>query len=433
MRYLKIIFFSLFILSALYTCYSLSILSFDGITEHLLYKSADTLPNTIFLNTENGKISFHRRTKNKYCSQNQCGFVQKLTDNSFVFKWEKSITLKFLSTNDKNVYIQKDLNQKTPVYKPQSFTFNLNNNGEILNLTCIKKNCYDKQKETPFRFIIGGKHISQTTAFEKSYNIYDSERIILEKEGQIKSYQKDANDIYQEINVPLKENRFLIIISSYKRPIYLTGLIHRLFLQTYHSKNFDISISVKGLHKDVIKNILQSDLQNFIANKRLLMREDENKSRFSNMLDSFRDIDLKKYDYIVKMDDDDWYHKDYLKNLNLYINTFKNPAFVTSGILYSLKKQAKEVYLSANNVSRTGPSILFSNTFAKNLLHLENSTISALKDLKNPFLPIPLNNAYEDMILNAIAHQNGEKYLYFTLEPLFIYNQTNTPIMRPQN
>ncbi len=434
MRYLKIVFYFIFSFAVLYTCYTPALLVGDKLVEYFMYMSADTLPDTIYLNTQNGKSVFSRKKGNKYCSQQNCGYISQLTSNGFVFKWEKAISLKFLqSKTNPSVYIQSDLNEKTPPYTPISISFNLENNHQIEKVSCIKNNCTINGEKKPYSFVISAKHVSSNNPFEKNFHPTESDVIILNDKGNIRTFKKDSDAVFKEITIPQKQNRFLIIISSYKRPIYLTGLIHRLFEQTYTPSNFDIALSLKGLHKSVITNILDPDFKEFISQNRLFVHQDTNKNQFSNMLDAFRNIDLSNYDYIVKVDNDDWYHKDYLKTLNLIINALQNPQVITSGILYSIKKNPKETYLKSGLTSRSGPSILFSTQFAKELLKLENQSPDEIKKLNNPHLPLQIKNAYEDIIINAIAHFNNQKYLYFTLTPLFLYNQTNTSIMQQQN
>ncbi|MBO7244929.1 MAG: hypothetical protein J6V53_06610 [Alphaproteobacteria bacterium] len=45
-----------------------------------------------------------------------------------------------------------------------------------------------------------------------------------------------------------KNYRYLLMLSSFKRPIFLSGQIYRLLNQTY--QNFDISVSIKGSLND---------------------------------------------------------------------------------------------------------------------------------------------------------------------------------------
>lgn len=51
-----------------------------------------------------------------------------------------------------------------------------------------------------------------------------------------------------------KKHKILVMISSYKRPLLLSGQIIRFQNQTY--QNFDISVSIKGAPENWVKKCL---------------------------------------------------------------------------------------------------------------------------------------------------------------------------------
>lgn len=428
----KIILFFVFITSLGYFLYDISIKATSFFIDYQMNKSVLQMPDTLYLHTENGILKFQRQKTNKYCSANTCGFVKNLSEHKFDFYWEKYNTLKFKkSPTEKNVFVldTPSLNKKNPLI---NMTFKLHENNLIKHLSCTAEKCFYNDKSiAPFDFVISGRQISKEEPFEAATNINQSTFLILKnKKGEFLTFQK-KEDVF--IQTPTKENqnKFLFIISSYKRPVYLSGLIHSLNFQTYPSQKFDISVSLKGLHQDVQTYLLKPDFNQAIETKKLILRRDGNKNQFSNMLDTFRDIDLSTYDYICKINDNDWYHKDYLSHLNLLLNALDKPSFITSGILNSLEKDPKEVYLKTKTTSRTGPSMCFSNTFAKQLLQIEKMPNQEIEPLlkKDAYLTGDIKTYYEDLILNAYAQQQDEKFIYFSLQPLFIYNQTTKSIM----
>ncbi len=432
MQLKKIIFISLFVLSAGYFLYDISLKSINKLVDYTTFLSHKTLPDTLYLHTQNGRAVFQRSKDNKYCQLDNCGYIEHLTKDSFDFYWEKQKTLSFeKSSNEKNVYILKSDANKNKTHIIPQISFNLKYEEQILPVHCTHSKCTSENKPLPFNFVIGTKKITQQMPFDKRYAPRDSDIIVLkDKKGEATTYyQKDG--VFEILPSPQKTNHFLFIISSYKRPIYLTGLISQLKNQTIGLNNFDISVSLKGVHKDVYKYLLEPDFKSLIHDKKLFIRQDENKNQFSNMLDALRDINLDNYDYVCKIDDDDYYHQDYLKNINLVLTAAKNPLFLTSGILTTLKKDVDEVYLKTSIISRTGPSICFSKAFAKQLLEIEKQPDNKLATLLPKGLTNVDKNAYEDLILNQLAYQQNGKFIYFSLEPLFIYNQTNQSIMRP--
>lgn len=432
MQIKKIFFTGLFVLSAGYFLYDISLKSIDKFVDYTTFLSVKTLPDTLYLHTGNGRAVFHRVHGKKYCQIDNCGYIEHLTKNGFDFYWEKHKTLSFTKSNDeKNVYILKSDTHKNKTYITPQISFNLKYNNTVLRVLCQADNCQSQNEKLPFQFVVGAKKITPDMPFDKNYSPNASDVIILSnKDGNEHVFHKKDN-VFEEISAPKQTNRFLFIISSYKRPIYLTGLVSQLKLQSIGFNHFDISISLKGVNNDVYNHMIEPDFKPLILNNKLLIRQDENKNQFSNMLDALRDINLSNYDYICKIDDDDWYHKDYLKNINLILNATGHPAFLTSGIISTLKKDVDEVYLKTALTSRTGPSICFSNTFAKQLFEIEQMSNEQVNTLLKSDFANGIKNVYEDLILNQLAHQKNEKFIYFSLKPLFIYNQTNQSIMRP--
>lgn len=112
--------------------------------------------------------------------------------------------------------------------------------------------------------------------------------------------------------------KFLICISSYKRPIQLLGQIHRFNNQSY--KNLDISVIVRGCD-NLVYNIISEECKIY---NNVFINYGENGSQINNLLDCIRQTNYSNYDYFCKIDDDDIYSLDYINNINLLINNNKN-------------------------------------------------------------------------------------------------------------
>ena len=76
------------------------------------------------------------------------------------------------------------------------------------------------------------------------------------------------------------DKRILVMISSYKRPLLLSGQIIRFANQTY--QNFDISVSIKGAPEDYVKRTFMKEWEPLIKKHKLSVRFDENKNQLSN-------------------------------------------------------------------------------------------------------------------------------------------------------
>lgn len=432
----KIILSLIFIASFGYFLYDISLKASTFLIDYFANKDIANLSDTLYLHSENGILRFERVNKNKYCLNQSCGYIKNLTQNKFDFHWEKYDVLKFKQSNEeKNVFLlDNNKSSKDKNLPPLKISFKINESGETKQLACYIDKCiYKDNSIAPFQFVIAGQKVLKDTPFEQTGNIKQISSIVLKNNnGSLNFFQK-KEDVFVQTKNAHKNNNFLFIISSYKRPVYLSGLIHRLNFQTYPIQNFDISVSLKGMHSDILSHMLGSDFKDLLQNKRLFIRTDENKNQFSNMLDTIRNLNLEKYDYICKIDDDDWYHKDYLFNLNALFNAIGNPDFITAGTLFSLEKDTYDIYLKTRAAGRTGPSICFSKSFAKELLQIEKMTNEEIKPLlkKDANLSKEIKNTYEDMILNAYAQEQDKKFLYYSLFPLFIYNRTTQSIMRP--
>ncbi len=209
----------------------------------------------------------------------------------------------------------------------------------------------------------------------------------------------------------------MLLLSSYKRPIYLTNQIHNFLNQNYDSNYFDFSVSIKGISRDVLHHLVLPNLSPLIDKKRLTLSYDKNKDQFTNLLNTYRNIDISNYDYLCKIDDDDFYSAHYLSTINTLIHILINPDFLTSGSLTSLKP-ANDLFLKKGTTEFIGATICFSKNFAQDLLDIESKTSAQYK-------------IYEDAFINKIATHTNKKYLYLTPLTHFIYNQTTQSIMRP--
>ncbi len=198
----------------------------------------------------------------------------------------------------------------------------------------------------------------------------------------------------------------------------MTNQIHNFLKQDYDENYFDFSISIKGISKDVLDHLVLPNLSHLIDKKRLTLSYDKNQDQLTNLLNTYRNIDISKYDYLCKIDDDDFYDSHYLNTINTLLNTLDDrPDFLTSGTLTTLKP-SNQLFLKRGNSEFVGATICFSKNFAQKLLYIEPQISKQDK-------------IYEDFLIYKIALHENKKYLYLTPVTHFIYNQTNQSIMRP--
>lgn len=186
----------------------------------------------------------------------------------------------------------------------------------------------------------------------------------------------------------LKKNRILVMITSYKRPMLLSGQILRFMNQTYD--NFKISVSIKGTQQKWIDATFMKEWQPFIDSGKLMIRFDENREQLSNLLDTIRNVSLDDYDYFCKVDDDDWYAPNYLSDVNLWLNKEKNIDISSTTNMVFLEEGRNRVKMYYQEKSRlSGQTICISKKIANALFNIE----------KNPA-------AYEPMYLAKTVNAN---------------------------
>ncbi len=223
---------------------------------------------------------------------------------------------------------------------------------------------------------------------------------------------------------PEKEYRFLVCVSSFKRPIFLSGQIFRFMNQTY--PYFDMSVSVKGVPPQIVLNTFMKEWIPFIQQGKLKIRFDENRDQFNNFLDTVRDVDLSKYDYFCKVDDDDWYAPEYLEKVNLALNQEDDIKISHSKKALILTENDATTVFSKNNVLLSGPTMCFSRDVIEDLLFLEKNPKEIDKRGYRPYL-----YRREDNLFHQIARKKG-KQQYRQDEFQVIYGWQYHSVMRPK-
>lgn len=229
------------------------------------------------------------------------------------------------------------------------------------------------------------------------------------------------------LNMQQKNYKFLLCISSFKRPFFLSGQIWRLMNQSY--QNFDISVSVKGVEEPWADKTFKKEWQPFVEKNRLFLRFDGNRAQMSNFLDTIRDIDLSQYDYFCKIDDDDWYAPDYLEDVNNSLN-LKNGATISSSLnAYVLSEDIEKTNFSLNKTDITGSTMCFSGKVLRVALEIEKDPELLKKYLSDRHDPIYLV-AREDAVLDHLSLALGEKVNRTSGYPKVLYGQQYRSVTR---
>ena len=196
---------------------------------------------------------------------------------------------------------------------------------------------------------------------------------------------KTGTDFYKIVNTTeYKYYTFLLCMTSYNRPLECMCQIHRFFNSSYN--NFIMSVIVRGVDDNVYNNQILPDVQKYIDSGRLIISKKEN-SNFLNNLLQCTDQCNKKWDYFFKIDDDDWYHPDYLKTINHRLNNFNSSIPVggycdpsTTTITYKQNNMIKE---KKNNSGLCGGTIFVNSYIYEILKKIRDDTKNTKKILKD--------------------------------------------------
>lgn len=225
------------------------------------------------------------------------------------------------------------------------------------------------------------------------------------------------------------QHRFLLSLSSFKRPILLSGQVLRLMNQDY--PHFDLVVSVKGFKAQTAQETLLREWAPFMKSGRLKVRFDENKTQFSNLLDGVRDVDLTRYDYVCKIDDDDWYAPDYLTSVNAFLMKTGPVAMTSSRNAWLLYRKKGKTLMQRNFSSLSGPSMCFSIPVIQAALAIEADPRAAEQWFEKNYVQAFLERR-EDNILHQLGRKMGPAPERNKGKPKMIFGQQFPSVMREQ-
>ena len=84
--------------------------------------------------------------------------------------------------------------------------------------------------------------------------------------------------------------------------------------QTY--SDYHLFVAVKGVSEFIFQKILLPAFQEFIDAGKLTLRHFPNKNQIANFIDTIRDLDISDFEIFAKIDDDDFYGREYLTIVN---------------------------------------------------------------------------------------------------------------------
>lgn len=138
--------------------------------------------------------------------------------------------------------------------------------------------------------------------------------------GNLKIVNCTKNLFIQVKHISPKKIKVAGMLSSYKRLQDLCRSIYCFMDQDY--LDFHLFVAVKGIPESITNTLQLSQFKHFIDEGRLTIRMYPNRNQLSNLLDTIRDLDISDYNVFVKLDDDDYYPRNYIRNMATYHSFF---------------------------------------------------------------------------------------------------------------
>lgn len=217
------------------------------------------------------------------------------------------------------------------------------------------------------------------------------------------------------------------MISSYKRPLLLSGQIVRFANQKY--LNYDISVSIKGAPEFWVRQTFMQEWKDILKSGKLRVRFDDNKDQLANLLDTVRDVNLDDYDYFCKVDDDDWYAPTYLEDVNKWLNKEDDISISLTTQTTLLKNGHPIVLMHHNNTDLSGSTMCLSRTLIEAVLKLEKNP-SALEPTYTKEQMLTLKTDREDCLFHELGNILGKVQTRQTSPYDIIFGQQYPSVMR---
>lgn len=155
------------------------------------------------------------------------------------------------------------------------------------------------------------------------------------QQGMLKVRTATANIFWQK----KRYKRIAVCLTSYNRPVDLQRQLYAMLDQDYPKECYKVFACVKGLSEFYYKNFIHPNFKHFEEAGRLRIYTTSNKNLLSNFLDTIRDVDLSDYDLFLKVDDDDFYARNYLKSIDEFHSSVNDGrSSTTGGLMWALDK-----------------------------------------------------------------------------------------------
>lgn len=173
--------------------------------------------------------------------------------------------------------------------------------------------------------------------------------------------------------------RMAACLFSYKR---VEDFLRQIFCMVHQSyPHLHVFAALKGIPLPVVKELIYPYIQPLIDEGKVTLRLFSNKDQVSNFLDTIRGLDVSGFDLFVRIDDDDFYDRDYVQHVVDFHATL--PAGYSSchwGEGKQLHKEDGFPVLRRTSILCMGAAQIVSRRIVEQLLQME-TTPSLLKEV----------------------------------------------------
>ena len=399
----------------------LGLFSFEAATYfnliHLPFKEkgfdAQSLPTTIQVKTPLEDMLLTQQENNRYCysKTKKCG---TLIPSERGFRLTIQNKTEFFVQKENGIYQRVRQNTDDEILREKA-PIQIQTDNKVLS---FQQDIYGNLINTEGNLF--GKILSQSNLSNQKTHLF------ILKDQETRLYEKNKDSVFIEQAFQNKNHKILAFIPSYKRPIFLSGQILRLKNQTY--QNFDISVSIKGFHQHESKLTFETEWRDLIDQNRLFISYDENSTnQVINVIHSFNKIDLEKYDYFCKINDDDWYAPTYFETINRHLSIQEGILLTSMKHYFSLENENTHAYLSNSMDSAFGGTFCFHQSVAEELMYTLRLPDEAIARKYSISLDT-LKNYYKDQddVFMLMVTNHMKQAVTQTLIPsipLFIYTK----------
>ena len=223
--------------------------------------------------------------------------------------------------------------------------------------------------------------------------------------------------------------KMALCLASYKRPEDLQRQLYTMLDQTYD--HFHIFVALKGIPEYIANTFILPQFQHAIEAGRLTIRLFPNTNQFTNLLDTVRGLDVSSFDLFLKIDDDDFYSRDYLATINdFYMYIPKTLSCIYQGKSRILLRKRGMLTLGVQDYRMNGSTqVMTKQVFSR--LHEAEQRPEIVRSILGHSNIAYLEDAFNDAVMSIYGKANILPYLIRKgIDNHYMVQQSNASVLR---